>query len=120
MNNSQNSFQGILRKKADTLAHYVYKTTKQFPSEERYGNTSQIRRASLSVILNIIEGYTRKKGKEYNQFLRISYGSLQEKKYLLLFCFEEQLISKEDYSISIKLADEIGAMLWKRVEKIKE
>ncbi len=118
--NKKLSFQNHLRGKADRLAHLIYKITKSFPSEEKFGITSQIRRASLSVILNITEGYARKKGKEYKQFLRISYGSLQETKYLLSFCFEELLISEADHKISLDLANEIGAMLWKTMENIKE
>lgn len=48
----------ILLIKADKLAHEIYSATQRFPKSELYGLTSQIRRASVSVVLNMIEGYS--------------------------------------------------------------
>lgn len=96
----------------DEYAHLVYKLTKKFPREEIYGITSQLRRSSLSVILNYIEGYARIKDKVHKNFLEISYGSLKESKYLLHFSLVEDYLSKKDYEMALKLAEEIGAMLW--------
>ncbi|MEK7167320.1 MAG: four helix bundle protein, partial [Patescibacteria group bacterium] len=45
-------------------------------------------------------------------FLEISYGSLKESKYLLHFSLKEKFLNKKDYNEAIKLAEEIGAMLW--------
>lgn len=101
-----------LKAKMDTYVHSVYALTKSFPSEERYGATSQLRRSSLSVILNYIEGYARAKDKVHRNFLEISYGSLQESKYLLGFCCDEKYISKKDYDFILSSAEEIGAMLY--------
>jgi len=53
----------------------IYKITKRFPNGERYGLTSQIRRAAVSVPSNIAEGYGRKTTLEYIRFLYIAYGS---------------------------------------------
>ena len=53
----------------------IYKITKRFPNGERYGLTSQIRRAAVSVPSNIAEGYGRKTTPEYIRFLYIAYGS---------------------------------------------
>lgn len=78
-----------LVKKSDKLAHLVYGITRSFPKEELYGLTSQLRRAALSVPLNIIEGFARRGSKDYRQFLHIAYGSLKEAKYLLYFAYQE-------------------------------
>ena len=56
----------------------IYKITKKFPGDEKYGLTSQVRRAAVSVPSNIAEGYGRKTTKEYIHALYIAYGSLCE------------------------------------------
>ncbi len=102
----------------DEYAHSVYRVTKIFPKEELFGITSQLRRASVSVILNYVEGYAKRKGnncKVYKNFLEISYGSLKETKYLLHFSMVEGYLDKKEYAILIKLSDEIGAMLYKLI-----
>lgn len=114
------SYHEILKNKMDQYAHKVYNVTKMFPREELYGITSQLRRSSLSVILNYIEGFARRKGKDckvYKNFMEISYGSLKESKYLLHFSLIEGMLSKKDYLDIISLGDEIGAMLYKIIYK---
>ena len=56
----------------------VYETTKTFPTHEKYGLTSQIRRAAVSVPSNIAEGASRRSKKEFTQFLYVAKGSLNE------------------------------------------
>ena len=107
-----------LKKKMDTYVHFVYTATKGFPKEELYGVTSQLRRSSLSVILNYIEEYARGRKKVHKNFLEISYGSLKESKYLLHFSLVEEYLSKDDYTKANTLAEEIGAMLWGVTKKL--
>lgn len=111
-------FHDELKSKMDEYAHLVYKVTKQFPKDELYGVTSQLRRSALSVILNYIEGYARCRDKVYKNFLEISYGSLKESKYILHFSLVENYLSKDDYEKVIKLAEDIGAMLWGILRKL--
>ena len=108
-----------LKRKMDEYVHFVYTLTRKFPKQEVYGVTSQLRRASLSVILNYIEGYARGKNKIHKNFLEISYGSLKESKYLLHFSLVEKFLSKKDYKKVVKLSDDIGAMLWGIIQKLK-
>lgn len=115
---SMPQFHDELKFKMDEYVHLVYKLTKKFPKDELYGIISQLRRAALSVILNYIEGYARIKDKVHRNFLEISYGSLKESKYLLHFSLVENYLIKEDYDKAIKLAEDIGAMLWGILRKI--
>lgn len=63
---------------ADELAVAIYRLTCDFPKEEIYGLTSQMRRAAVSVPSNIIEGAARASEAEYLRFLEIAFGSLRE------------------------------------------
>lgn len=114
-------FHKELKKKMDEFVHSVYDLTRHYPSHEIFGVTSQTRRASLSVVLNFIEGYARQKKNSYKYFLEISYASLKESEYLLEFARVEKYITDTgSYNKCQKLADEIGAMLWRTIEKTGE
>src|SRR5712671_7983901 len=74
------------------LALEIYRVTKAFPSDERYGLTSQLRRAAFSAPVNIVEGSSRKSRKEFRRFLDISLASLTEVGYTLRFAREAGLL----------------------------
>jgi four helix bundle protein len=114
-----NDFREKLKEKMDKYVHFIYQLTRNFPEEEKYGVISQIRRASLSIILNFIEGYARMQKNTQRNFLEISYGSLKESKYLLYFSLVEKYISKQEYNKGLKMVDEIGAMLWPIIKGLK-
>jgi len=113
------TFHEQLKTKMDEYVHLVYKITRSFPKEELYGVTSQLRRAGLSTILNYIEGFARQRKAVKQNFWEISYGSLKESKYLLHFALVEKYLSQKDYEKAIKLAEEIGAMLWRSIQPLK-
>lgn len=73
----------------------IYKATKQFPKEETYGLTSQLRRAAISIASNIAEGSRRSTDKDFRSFLYIAYGSSAEIEVQLLFSKELGYISEE-------------------------
>ena len=70
-------------KSADVLVIRIYQVTKPFPKEELYGLVSQMRRASVSVATNIVEGCGRRTETEFNRFLDIAFGSVRELGYLI-------------------------------------
>jgi len=112
--------ESILVKKADEFAFEVYKISKNFPKDEIYGLTSQMRRAALSVPLNAIEGFSRNNKKEYKRFLEISYGSLKETKYLLHFAHRENYLNTLEYQKLLNLADELGKIIWSAIQTLKQ
>ena len=99
-------------KKADALAKAIYKETLDFPKDEVYGITSQLRKAALSVPLNIVEGTGRQSKKELKQFANIALGSLAETEYLLEFCKDVGYLGEEDFLTLESLRRETGKLLW--------
>jgi four helix bundle protein len=81
---------------ADALVLDIYKCTKGFPPEERYGLQSQTRRAAVSSAANIVEGCARKSEGEYVNFLNVSAGSACEMAYLLSVAHRLGLLSDAD------------------------
>jgi len=104
----------------DSYVNLVYGLTRNFPKEEIYSSVSQWRRSSLSVVLNYIEGYARRKPLVRLNFLETSYGSFKESKYLLYFSNKQGFITKEDYDKGLKLAEEIGKMLWTEINALSK
>jgi len=104
----------------DEYVHFIYKISRQFPKDEIYGSVSQIRRATLSIILNYIEGFARRRPAVQLNFFEISYGSLKESKYLLDFSKAEGWVNIVDYNKGKELVDEIGAMLWTEISSLEK
>ena len=97
--------------KSYELALEIYKIVKLLPQEETYGLSSQMRRASTSIPINIAEGYSRKANiKEYRQFVIIAKGSANEMQVLLDLCKDLGYI-KEEYSNLYERYTEILKML---------
>jgi four helix bundle protein len=97
--------------KAYGLCLEIYRITRSFPREERYGLTLQIRRAALSIASNIAEGYGRKTRKEYIQFLYIAYGSMCELETQILISGDLGHIRANDLDILLKDIREVERML---------
>ncbi len=102
-----------------TLAEHCYLLTREFPRDELYGMTSQIRRASASVPANIAEGYGRDSSGAYAQFLRHAQGSLKELETHLILCGRVGLLSAERVSPILERSDSIGRMLRSLIRTIE-
>lgn len=87
----------IMWQKAHRVVLNVYEFTKGFPNEEKFGLTSQIRRASVSIASNVVEGFKRRSKKEALYFYIIAEGSLEEVKYQLLLAKDLDYLSPEKY-----------------------
>jgi four helix bundle protein len=103
----------------DEYVNFVYGVTKDFPKEELYSSVLQWRRSTLSIILNYIEGYARRRPLVQLNFLDQSYGSYKESKYLLYFSKNQKFITESDYNYGLNLAEEIGKMLWKELTDLE-
>ena len=90
----------------------VYKVTETFPETEKYGITNQIRRASLSIPLNIAEGFAKKESQqEFKRFLLMAIGSSNEVSVLINFAKDLKMLTVEQYEAARAEYEEIGKML---------
>jgi four helix bundle protein len=105
-------------KKGLNLVKLLYQMTEKLPENERFGLTSQIRRAAVSVPTNIAEGWGRETVKNYIQFLRNTRGSLFELDTLLYITSELNYVSQIQVdALKIKI-EEIGRMLNSMITKL--
>ncbi|MDP3909392.1 MAG: four helix bundle protein [Gemmatimonadales bacterium] len=81
-------------KAAHDLVLLVYRATRTFPTEERYGLTSQLRRAAFGVAANIAEGSAKKGPREFRRFLDIAVASMAELTYTLRLAQDLELIAE--------------------------
>jgi four helix bundle protein len=90
----------------------VYQATKSWPTDERFGLSSQARRAAHSAAANIAEGSAKKGSAEFRRYLNISLGSLSELSYTLLLAKDLEIISQEEWSRIDQLHRKAGGMTW--------
>jgi four helix bundle protein len=98
-------------KKAIDFAVEIYKVTKSFPKDERFGLTNQIRRSVTSISLNIAEGSGNKSHKEFKRFIEIALRSTYEVMTCLEIAQRLDYCKREDIGNLMVEADEIAAML---------
>ena len=109
----------IVWQKSIILVTDIYKVTRDFPPQETYGLTSQIRRAAVSIPSNIAEGNSRNTKKDYSQFLRIAYGSAAELETQFLISKKLGFIDDNGYNIIAANLEEIKKMLISIIKKFQ-
>ncbi len=98
-------------KKSVLLVTEIYKITANFPKEEIYGLTSQIKRSAVSVPSNIAEGRGKRSTREFIRFLNIAYGSLCELETQLIIASNLALLKTNDLETLLNASGEIARML---------
>lgn len=111
MEGSRNYRDLIVWKRSIDLVGVIYSCTRSYPKEETYGITSQIRRAGVSIPVNIAEGQARNSKGEFRQFLGIAQGSLAELKTLLTISGNLAYLTSQDVERLLNDCAEIGKLL---------
>ena len=100
-----------------SLAHQlvlaVYRATREWPSEERYGLTSQLRRAAVSVAATLAEGAAKRGRGDYRRFVDIALGSVNEVAYLLRLAHDLGLLGGPMYTALDDLRKRTGGLIWR-------
>ena len=107
-------------KRAVDLASLIYSLSSQFPVEERFGLTSQIRRAVVSVSSNIAEGSGRTTDKEFSRFIDIAYGSLCEIETQIKVAHKLHYIDDIDLRSHLKEINELQKMVFTFSKTLKK
>ncbi len=105
--------------KSHRLTLDVYTSSKAFPREEMYGLTSQMRRASASMGMNIAEGCCRKGSAEMARFLQMAMGSASELEYQLLLAHDLEYLQNPEYGRLAAQTVEVKRMLSSLMQKVK-
>lgn len=105
--------------KSHRLTLTIYQATSRFPTDERYGLTSQIRRASASIPANIAEGCGRGGAAELAHFLQVAMGSASELEYHLLLAQDLQFLRHDDYLQLSANAIEVKRMLASFIRRLR-
>ena len=114
------SYQDLIAwQKSMDLAYEVFILTKQFPKEELYGLTSQLRRAGVSVPSNIAEGQGRRNDREFAHFLDIAHGSICELETQVMLAQRFEYIGAEHATPVLAVAAEVGRLVSGLVAKLR-
>ena len=110
----------IATRRSHDLTLAIYHATRSFPGEERYGLSSQLRRAASSIGGNLAEGIGRMGKPEFARHVSIASGSCQEVAYFLLLSRDLGYLSDDAYQTLSKQADELGRILTTLRRRLKE
>ena len=102
----------IVWKKGYSLTKLIYRATRKYPKDERYGLISQMRRAAVSIIANIAEGSGRKHAKEFQQFISIAIGSCNELGVYIQLSKDLGYLNKSEYDTIFTYHTEVSKMLY--------
>lgn len=105
--------------KAHSLTLAVYRYTEVFPSSERYGLTSQMRRAAASIPANIAEGCVRSTDADFARFLHIALGSASELEYLVLLARDLRFLADAAHDAMTTDTQEVKRMLSALIARLK-
>ena len=103
-----------------TLAESCYRLTRQFPREELFGLTSQIRRAAGSVPANIAEGHGREDTGNFVQHLRISQGSLKELETHLILAERVGILQAPELQTALAQCESLGKMVRALIRSLQD
>jgi four helix bundle protein len=105
--------------KAHQLTLHVYTVTRDFPRQEVYGLTSQMRRAAVSIAANIAEGCGRRSDGELTRFLQIARGSASELEYHLLLAKDVGFLAEQEHTRIEATLVEVQRMLTGLVQRVQ-
>ena len=106
-------------KRSHKAALLLYKVTQEFPTEEKYGLTNQIRRAGVSIPSNIAEGCGHESKKEFARYLQMAAASTSELQYQLILAHELGYLQEDQYAELTRFIEELKKMIFVYTKRIR-
>lgn len=110
----------LVWQKAKDFVSLIYRETENFPRSEEFGLKGQVRRASISVLLNIVEGHRRRSTKEFIRFLDISQASIVEIEAILEICLDLDYLNEGSFEALENKRSELDFLLNSLVKSLKK
>jgi len=105
-------------KKGVDIAEHIYDLSKKFPKEEKYGLTSQVQRAAVSIPSNIAEGFARWRPKEFQRYCHFALGACAELETQLIIAYRQKYISEAELAFIEEYLDHESRMLWRLIRNL--
>ncbi len=110
----------LVWKETFAFVKLIYRLSGHFPKEEIFGITSQLRRAAVSVMANIVEGRGKNSDKDFLRFLYISKGSLNECQCYLELVLDLEFVNKEQFDFIENKRKQVGYLLFKLIKSLEK
>lgn len=110
----------IVWQRARELIKLIYQYTEHFPKAEEFGLKGQLRRAAVSVVLNVVEGYRRSTTKDYLHFLNTADGSLAELEAGIEVCLDLAFLTQDEFDVLEQKRSEVGFLLSRLIKSLKK
>lgn len=110
----------LVWKETFAFVKLIYRLSGHFPKEEMFGITSQLRRAAVSVMANIVEGRGKNSDKDFLRFLYISKGSLNECQCYLELVLDLEFVNKKQFDFIENKRKQVGYLLFKLIKSLEK
>jgi four helix bundle protein len=110
----------LVWKETFSFVKLIYRLSGHFPKEEMFGITSQLRRAAVSVMANIVEGRGKNSDKDFLRFLYISKGSLNECQCYLELVLDLEFVNKEQFDFIENKRKQVSYLLFKLIKSLEK
>lgn len=110
----------LVWKETFSFVKLIYRLSGHFPKEEMFGITSQLRRAAVSVMANIVEGRGKNSDKDFLRFLYISKGSLNECQCYLELVLDLEFVNNEQFDFIENKRKQVGYLLFKLIKSLEK
>jgi len=107
-------------RKGIEIVELIYEISKKLPKEERYGLTSQMQKAAISIPSNIAEGYSRGYRKEFHRFCQMALGSCSELETHMIIADRQGYLLNEDFTKLEECLSYESRMLWKLIKSLRK